>query len=430
VDAAADGVSHDGFVGLGAACNAGGLGSCPGTGATACRADEGGTECNITMPGGTPGTEVCGGGDDDCDGRIDEGLVCTGNCTPTGAEVCNGLDDDCNGLVDEVDPALGTACGTDVGECRAGTLRCIAGMLECIGSQGMRMEICNGLDEDCDGENDNQAVCPADTLCVEGGCRPRCAGEFGCSPGLECITLPEGGYCVPTACSQCTTAEACVNNVCVDRCVDVMCASNETCVRGTCRDCTTLGCASGELCVGGECLDDPCADVSCSAGESCFDGACRANCDDRLCPSGEVCDAAGVCAADSCDGVSCATGEVCLGGSCRADQCTGLGCPAGDRCVPALGCVADPCALVACAADRVCVVRADGQAQCRVPGEVEPPATGERVLVSGNGGASGCSVAAPRAEGTGGSPPDPIGLLAFLALVLVRVRRARARRAS
>ncbi|MCB9661524.1 MAG: hypothetical protein H6726_28015 [Sandaracinaceae bacterium] len=417
-----DGVVDEGFVGLGAACNDGLIGACRGTGVIACRDDFGGTECDITSPGSMAGTEACGGGDEDCDGRIDEMLVCTGNCTPTGAEVCNGIDDDCNGLVDEADPALGTACGMDEGECRAGTLRCIAGMLECIGAQGPRMEVCNGLDEDCDGMNDNEAVCPPDTLCAEGGCRSRCLAEFGCAPGLECVELPEGGYCIPTACSVCTQAEACVNNVCVDRCADVMCDSNETCVRGTCRDCTTEGCATGELCVDAVCVTDLCALANCATGESCFNGDCRPSCDDRTCPVGQACDPTGACTDDPCADVSCDANQVCLGGSCRDDQCTDILCPTGNVCVPALGCITNPCVMVTCAAGRVCQVTDAGLAQCRVAGEVSPPPGGTNVLVSGNGGASGC-VAMPGARGGGDAPPWPAWLPSVLLVGLALLRR-------
>ncbi|UJR83857.1 MopE-related protein [Sandaracinus amylolyticus] len=117
-----DGRTDEGFA-LGDACDDGLVGACRGTGATVCAASELAVECAITMPGGSAGTESCNGMDDDCDEAIDEGLTCNIECTPSGAEVCNGVDDDCNGLVDEVDPALGTPCGEDEGECEPGALR-------------------------------------------------------------------------------------------------------------------------------------------------------------------------------------------------------------------------------------------------------------------------------------------------------------------
>ncbi len=52
----------------------------------------------------TPSTEVCNGRDDDCDGRIDEGVTnACGTCGAVPAEVCDGRDNDCDGQTDEDD---------------------------------------------------------------------------------------------------------------------------------------------------------------------------------------------------------------------------------------------------------------------------------------------------------------------------------------
>lgn len=68
-------------------------------------------------------------------------------------EICNGMDDDGDALVDEADPQLGMACGEDVGVCTEGTWSCTAAELVCDGvSPGE--ELCNALDDDCDGEVD------------------------------------------------------------------------------------------------------------------------------------------------------------------------------------------------------------------------------------------------------------------------------------
>ncbi|WP_437295237.1 putative metal-binding motif-containing protein [Sorangium sp. So ce426] len=95
-------------------------------------------DCNDRAPDVHPdATEICNLADDDCDGRIDEGVrevcgvgmcareavACTpGSCTPgePSAEVCNALDDDCDGEVDE-DPGLcapGEGCPS--GTCSSG----------------------------------------------------------------------------------------------------------------------------------------------------------------------------------------------------------------------------------------------------------------------------------------------------------------------
>src|SRR5690606_22078144 len=86
--------------------------------------------CNGVIDEGVPnacGTcasippESCNRVDDDCDGVIDEG-VC-GGCVPM-SEICDGIDNDCD---DRVDESLTRPCGSDVGECTAGTQTCFAG---------------------------------------------------------------------------------------------------------------------------------------------------------------------------------------------------------------------------------------------------------------------------------------------------------------
>jgi hypothetical protein len=170
-----DGLVDEGNPDGGLVCTSGLLGECS-RGLTVC--DEGVVAC---VPETTGRPEVCDGADNDCDGNIDQGnpgggLSCNtgalGVCAPgttacsagsvvcnalqsAGVETCDGLDNDCNGVVDNGSPGSGASCSTGrPGVCAPGTTTCSGGEIQCSQTTGASAEICDDLDNDCDGAAD------------------------------------------------------------------------------------------------------------------------------------------------------------------------------------------------------------------------------------------------------------------------------------
>jgi hypothetical protein len=152
-----------------------------------------------------PGLESCDGVDNDCDGLVDDGLgqeicglgvckhkveLCVNGqlmtCDPmagAGLEVCDGLDNDCDGAVDEELPDQ--TCG--LGPCQATVPGCVGGQVPaCVPLDIANAETCDGVDNDCDGMVDNGI---ADQACGVGQCATTAPGCVG-GQVPACVPLP------------------------------------------------------------------------------------------------------------------------------------------------------------------------------------------------------------------------------------------------
>jgi len=299
----------------------------------------------------TPRAEECNLEDDNCNGFIDEGLVereceytnehgsCTGvetcelgdwvcHAPPAGVEVCNGEDDDCDGEIDEN--------ATD--------------------------EVCNGLDDDCDGTADDGGVC---TCPIGFGCQ----GSDDCPPGMGCQDLmgygslctrscsgagdcdyADDGHTVPIIGHECVLIPVidmsfCICNMtppgCPETCsvaADCVDAGMDTCDSGFCtRDCSIDGrCPTGYRCEDGDCVCGTC--LRCNPNkplaQECPDlaaGTAATGCQDQ----GEGYECIYPCGGDG----ACNNGQGNL--SCDGGRCI---CAPPAQCIACGGQDPDPCA--------------------------------------------------------------------------------------
>jgi MYXO-CTERM domain-containing protein len=283
-------------------------------------------------------------------------------------------------------PGAGDACDTGMpGICAAGITQCsMDGSTTCSVATSPGAEVCDGLDNDCDGAIDNGDLCAAPTVCAGGACVAPCF-EGGCGVGETCTA---DGFCVETAC------------------VGVACGPTERCVAGTCQDaCGGVVCPYGQQCLGGSCVA-ACDIVACGDGFVCVDGECLCPCPGRACAADETCGSDGRCISTGCDLTICDPGFYCVAGACL-DACDGTTCPLGQicevgECVPAPPPAADagpPPATgdAGMSGSDSGVVGADGGG-AGMGGDAAAGGDAGRVIPGGSGAGCACRVGEPKDE--------------------------------
>jgi hypothetical protein len=178
-------------------------------------------------------------------------------------------------------------CSTNVGECTKGINVCFTDAVwseQCFGGILPSQEICDDLDNDCDGQTDEGDVCG-------GGCTNQCAdSERKCSNnGFQiCHDYNDDGCTEWSDVTQCSTGQTCENGFCQTTppaCTDECTLNSRECFNNGFKICGNYDsdsclewseitqCSANQICQNGVCIPAPpsCTDECTNGDRKCSD---------------------------------------------------------------------------------------------------------------------------------------------------------------
>ena len=243
-----------------------------------------------------------------------------GYCCKATTEVCNGRDDDCDGQKDELaaTSCYGGPAGTEgKGLCKAGTPTCgTNGEIACAGEVRPATEACNGQDDDCDGQTDEGFDLQTDIVNC-GQCGRVCNSSTQVCASGSCQSRGElncGDDVDNDADGKTDCADTeCANQACGPACLCINGQRGE----GLCSD-NVDNDADGKT----DCADSDCGGRSCGSGCLCknsakseLDTACGDTLDNDADGKTDCADTL------DCEAKACGAGCVCSGGVGTESTC-------------------------------------------------------------------------------------------------------------